>query len=84
MRGSIRRRGKASFEIQVELDTGADGKRRRRFVSIKGSFKDAQRALAKLLADADGGSLPDPSRMTVGEYMQQSLDAAHDLSPKNS
>ena len=46
MRGSIRRRGKASFETQIEL-TGENGKRRRRFISVKGSYKDAQRALRK-------------------------------------
>ena len=58
MRGYIRRRGaKGSFELTLELDAGADGKRRRRFANVKGSHRDAQRALAKMLAEADAGSL---------------------------
>ena len=82
MRGYIRRRGKESFELTLELDTGADGKRRRRFASVKGSHRDAQRALAKMLAEADAGSLCDPSKLTLGAYIEQSLDAAHELAPK--
>ena len=82
MRGYIRRRGKGSFELTLELDAGADGKRRRRFANVKGSHRDAQRALAKMLAEADAGTLTDPSKMTLAAYMQQSLDAAHELAPK--
>ena len=77
MRGYIRRRGKGSFELTLELDAGADGKRRRRFANVKGSHRDAQRALAKMLADADAGTLPaDPSNATVAEYLRAWLDGA--------
>jgi len=79
MRGSIRRRGKASFEIQIELDS-ADGRRRRRYVSVKGTYKDAQRELTKLLGAADAGTLPDPSNATVAEYIDSWLSGA----PKGS
>ena len=81
MRGSIRRRGKASFEIQIELGSG-DGKRRRRFVSVKGSYKDAQRELAKLLTAADQGTLPDPNNATIAEYIKAWLQGAPKGSPK--
>ena len=78
MRGAIRR-GKASFELQIELQSD-DGKRRRRFVSVKGSYKDAQRELARLLTAADAGTLPDPSNATVAEYLKAWLEGA----PKGS
>ena len=82
MRGSIRKRGAGSWEIQLELER-VNGKRHRRFVTIKGTYKDAQKELTyKLLGSADDGTLPDPTRMSVGEYVRQSLDAAHSLSPK--
>jgi hypothetical protein len=81
MRGSIRKRGANSYEIQIELDR-VGGPRRRRFISIKGSYRDAQKELTRLLTSADDGTLPDPSRMTVGEYLSQWLDSALDLSPK--
>jgi integrase len=79
MRGSIRRRGKASFEIQLELPSDA-GKRRRRYISVKGTYKDAQRELTKLLGAADAGTLPDPSNATVSEYIDTWLGGA----PKGS
>ena len=49
---------------------------------MKGTHRDAQRTLAKMLAEADAGSLCDPSKMTLGAYIEQSLDAAHELAPK--
>src|SRR5262249_51771217 len=58
-------------------------KRSRRSVTVKGSFKDAQRERTKLQAAADAGMLPaDPAQMTVGEYVMAQLDSAHDVSPK--
>ena len=55
MRGSIRQRSGDSWSLQIELDRAA-GKRRRRFITVKGSYKDAQRALTKLLTAADAGA----------------------------
>jgi hypothetical protein len=72
MRGSIRRRGKGSFELRFELER-INGKRRQQCVSIKGTFKDAQRELARLLAAADAGTLADPSNLTIGEYLKHWL-----------
>jgi hypothetical protein len=79
MRGSIRRRGKASWELQIELPSDT-GKRRRRFVSVKGTRQDAQRELTRLLSAADAGTLPDPSNATVAEYVEAWLRGA----PKGS
>jgi hypothetical protein len=81
MRGSIRKRGADSWEIQIELER-IGGKRRRRFVSIKGSYKDAQRKLNELLSSADAGTLPDSSNWTVDKYLCQYLDSATHISPK--
>jgi hypothetical protein len=81
MRGSIRKRGVGSWELQLELERVA-GKRRRRFVTFRGTYKEAQRELAKLLTAADAGTLPDPTQMTVGEYVRAYLDNALHLSPK--
>lgn len=58
------------------------GQRRRRFVSVKGSYKDAQKELTKLLGQADAGTLADPSKQTVAEYTRANLATAVDLAPK--
>jgi len=74
MRGSIRRRGKASWELTVEL--GVDPmtrKRKRRFVSVKGTRRDAERELTAVARAIDTGIAVDPSRETVGEYLRRWL-----------
>jgi Phage integrase, N-terminal SAM-like domain len=81
MRGSIQRRSPGSFLIRFEGER-INGRRKQRCVTVKGSYKDAQRELAKLLAAADAGTLADPSNLTVIEYVQQWLDNALGLSPK--
>ena len=81
MRGSIRRRGKSSFEIRIELER-INGKRRSRSVYVRGTYKDAQRELTKLLTAADAGTLPEPSQDTVAAYLRNWLDSTLGLSPK--
>jgi integrase len=81
MRGSIRKRGASSYEIQLELER-VNGKRQRRFIAIKGTYKDAQKELTRLLGAADDGTLPDPTRMTIADYLRSYLDNALSLSPK--
>ena len=81
MRGSIRRRGTNSFELRFDLER-VNGKRRSRSVAFKGTFKEAQKELSRLLASADAGTLIDPSNMTVGEYLNAWLDSTLTQSPK--
>ena len=81
MRGSIRRRGVNSFELRFDLDR-VDGKRRSRSVSFKGTFKEAQKELSRLLTAADTGTLTDPSNTTVGEYLRAWLGSTLTQSPK--
>jgi integrase len=81
MRGSIRKRGASSWRLVFDVST-ADGKRKQRSVTVRGSYRDAQKELTRLLSSADSGTLPDPTRQTVGENLTAWLDGAHDLSPK--
>ena len=81
MRGNITRRGKSSW--QLKFDVGSDnGKRRTRYATVRGTYKDAQRELTRLLSAAYDGTLPDPTNMTVGEYLATWLDGAPKVSPK--
>ena len=81
MRGIITKRGKNSWQLRVDT-APINGERQRRYVTIRGSRKDAQKALTAPLAEADKGTLPEPTRQTVGEYMRAWLDSAHTQSPK--
>jgi integrase len=68
MSGHIRRRGSRSWELKYDIDR-ADGQRQTRYKSFKGTRREAQAELARLLAAvADGGHV-DPSKLTVGEHV---------------
>ncbi|MFH0942190.1 MAG: site-specific integrase [Chloroflexota bacterium] len=73
MRGSIRSKGKNSWQIQIYTGTGADGKPRRHFETVRGRKGDAQRRLTELLSSLDKGVYTPPGRLTVAEHLHQWL-----------
>jgi integrase len=73
-RGSIQRRGRHSWRIRLEDGVDAAGRRKRHTVTFKGTRQEAQRELTKLLAAADAGTLPEPSKATVAEHLREWLD----------
>ncbi len=68
MRGNITKRGK-SWQIKFDVPS-IDGKRQQRYATVRGTYKDAQREMTRLLNAADEGTLPDPSNATVSEYVR--------------
>ena len=70
MNGSIRRRSKDSWELTIDLGRDADGKRKRKFVSVKGTKKLAEQKLRELLTTLDKGMPLDISKATVGEFLE--------------
>lgn len=58
--------------------------RKIRYASFKGTKRDAQIELAKLIAAAAAGTLPDPSKTTVGEYLLKWIDGHRLLSGKTA
>jgi len=74
MRGHIRKRGKDSYTIVVNLGTDREtGRRRQQWVTVRGTKKDAERRLSELLNQLDSGTFVKPRKITVGEYLQQWL-----------
>ena len=73
MRGSIRSKGKNSWQLQIYTGTGPDGKPRRHFESVRGRKSDAQRRLTELLSSLDKGVYTPPGRLTVTEHLNQWL-----------
>jgi integrase len=82
--GNITRRGAHSWRLKYEGGERdpVTGKRRTRFVTVKGTKRDATRELTRLLAEVDNGTAVDPSTMTIAEYVRGWLDAGEGLSPK--
>lgn len=68
MNGSIRKRGDA-WELTIDLGRHANGKRNRKFVTVKGSKAEAQRQLREFLSNLDKGTPINTSKTTVIEYL---------------
>jgi integrase len=72
MTGHVRRRGERSWEIKFDL--GADsltGKRRIRYVAFKGTKREAEIELARLVSQNAAGEGVDPSKSTVAEFVDR-------------
>jgi len=74
MRGSIRSKGRNSWQLQVYTGTDSDGKPRRHFETVRGRKGDAQRRLTELLASLDKGVYIPPGRLTLTEHLRNWLE----------
>ncbi|HUP69960.1 MAG TPA: tyrosine-type recombinase/integrase [Acidimicrobiales bacterium] len=76
MQGRVFQRNKGRgkpWSYAVDLPAHADGRRRQR---LKGGFRtkdEAEKALARTLADAQKGIVLDPGKVTLGEYLEDWL-----------
>jgi integrase len=82
--GNITRRGERSWRLKFEGGERdpINGKRRTRYVTVRGTKKEAQRELTRRLAEVDKGTAVDPSTVTIAEYLRGWLDSASNLAPK--
>src|SRR5262249_36654974 len=72
MSGHIRRRGERSWELKFDL--GRDlctGRRKIRYQSFKGTKREAEIELARLIAQNAVGEGIDPSKETIAEFAQR-------------
>lgn len=82
MTGHIQRRGPSTFRLKYEVDRDlVTGKRQIRYVTFKGTKKQAEAELTRLLAARDTGTSVEPDKVTIGEYMRSWIATA-DVSPK--
>lgn len=82
-RGNIRQQSPGTW--QIVASTGFDlltARRKRVFRTIRGSRRDAQRELTKLLSEVDRGEVVEHERIRFAEYIQRWLDhMQHRLRP---
>jgi integrase len=65
----IRQQSKNSWQIQIFLGTGPDGKSQRRFVTVRGSKRDAEKKRNELLTSLAKGVPVPVGRLTVAEHL---------------
>ena len=74
MKGHIYQRAKGSWTIVYDLPMDiVTGKRRQKAQTIKGTKRDAERALREVLISLEQGSYVKPNKITVGELLRQWL-----------
>jgi len=73
MRGSIEQRSKGSWRMRYDAPT-PDGGRKQVSETIRGTRKDAERALREKLALVENGGYLPKHRETLAEYMERWLD----------
>jgi integrase len=72
MSGHIRRRGRNSWELKYDVERSG-GQRQIRYQSFKGTRREAQAELTRLLAQVQGGSYVEPHKLTVLEHIRNRL-----------
>ncbi|SFR15428.1 tyrosine-type recombinase/integrase [Desulfoscipio geothermicus] len=75
MPGHLEKRNKGSWTIVIE--TGRDpatGKRKRLYQAFKGTKKEAEKEMARLITEIEKGTYIDPSDMTFGQFATMWLD----------
>lgn len=73
MKGSLVQRGSHWYAV-LDLPRGPDGRRRQKWHKLTATGKrEAQKELAKLLADLARGTYIEPGKLTVGEYLEKWL-----------
>ncbi len=73
MKGTIIRRGKHSWRCKFDIGRGPDGRRQTRYLTVRGTRKDAEKALIDALKTVSDGNFVDASKLTVGEYLKRWL-----------
>src|SRR5262245_36642641 len=73
MPGSIRKRSRDSWTVIVSYRDPASGKLRQLWRAVRGTKKQAEKELVRLLSERDGGMERPSGRQTVAEYLERWL-----------
>jgi integrase len=87
MKGNITRRGKNSWRIKFDIEGAPAAGRQTRFVTVRGTKREAQIEAAKIIAAASKGEYVEPSKVTVAEFVRGRVDqweAAGDITARTA
>lgn len=72
-RGCITKRGRNSWRLKFDLPRDHDGRRQVRTTTIKGTKRQAEAELARLINEVNTGSFVDLNKLTTGAWLRQWL-----------
>lgn len=74
MKGHISKRSEGSYSIVLELGTDPNtGKREQKWITVRGTKREAERELARRLTEVNTGSFVDPGKITVEAFLEKWL-----------
>lgn len=73
MSGYIRQRSEGSWTLQWYLGTGANGKRQYGSKTIRGTKREAQAELRRILHEVETGQYAKPTKLTVADFLRRWL-----------
>jgi integrase len=82
LRGTIEERGENKFLVRIFLGTDHNGKDHRPSKMVRGTIKDAKKALTAMLKDADAGHLTQGETMTLSAYLDTWLETSVKLNTR--
>ena len=82
MKGNLTRRGERSWRLKYDLGVDPTGRRQTRYVTVRGKRQDAERELARLITAAHDGTLVEPSKTMVADYLRCWLSGLRGLAGK--
>lgn len=74
MKGHLRERSPGRWAIVLDTTDPATGKRKRKWHSFQGTKRKAQEECARLIAAMAGGTYLEPSKTTLGAYLERWLE----------
>jgi integrase len=79
MKGHLRERSPGKWAIIIDLGPREAGRRRQKWISFRGTKRQAQNELHRLIAKRE--TLPDTGKQTLGQYLDQWVDGQR-IGPK--
>ena len=73
LKGTIRQRAKGSWTLWFDVGKDENGKRRQKTITIRGTKRDAERELHRLIHALEQGDSVQPSKETVAAYLSRWL-----------
>src|ERR1700722_16094882 len=74
MQGHIRRRGKRSWAIILDIGNDLDGRRRQKWHSVKGTKKEAEDELARLINELRNGIYVETGKTSIKDFLLKWLE----------
>lgn len=69
-------KGEYTWRIILSLGRGVDGRHKQKWVTFRGTRRQAERTLRELLGEVDNGKFVEPSKLTLGAWLDHWFEMA--------